>query len=56
MFNTVQTATANNPLGPAEGHFCMSVLTFILHRQNVQWKYEFCIQMCVKCVFTDMHY
>ncbi len=31
-FNTVQTATANNPLGPAEGQFCMSVCTCSLHR------------------------
>lgn len=39
-FNTVQTATANDPLGPAEGQFCMSVWTCILHSPNVQWKYD----------------
>lgn len=55
-FNTVQTATANNPLGPAEGRFCMSVCTCILHSPDVQWKYDW--HLSVKkgpmCVLTDM--
>lgn len=30
-FNTVQTATTNNPLGPAEGQFCMSVYVLVFY-------------------------
>lgn len=45
-FNTVQTATANNPLGPAEGQFCMSMC-------NILQMYSLIGTFLYTCVLTD---
>lgn len=35
MFNTVQTATVNNPLGPAEGHCVFVYFTVNLYNEHM---------------------
>lgn len=42
-FNTVQTVTANNLIGPVEGKFCMSVCTCVLVFYNIQMYNQYMI-------------